>query len=254
MFFEFEIEFVLAVMLVSIRIGAIFLLTPLFSIGNIPVRIRVLLVMALSLMFVLLLKEQQAFIDITVKNIFETVIYEVTLGLMLAFGVFAVFATFNFGGRMIDYQMGFGVANLIDPVTHSQEPLLGTMLNIMAVMVFYLVDGHHLLIQGLLYSFQVIPPGTMLSDAPVGEVIKQFGAIFTFGMALVAPVVFVLFLLDVALAIAARTMPQVNMFIVSIPIKIFVGLMVLALSIAYMAPLLTKIYMSIFEYWQSVLE
>ena len=173
--------------------------------------------------------------------------------MLLAFGVFTAFASFNFGGRILDYQMGFGVANLIDPVTHSQEPLLGTMLNIMAVMVFYLVDGHHMLIRGLLYSFETFPPGTMISHLPVVEVTKQFGSIFTYGLGLVAPVIFAIFLLDVALAIAARTMPQVNMFIVSIPLKIFVGLTVLALSISHLAPVLTKIYLSIFQYWESIL-
>ena len=253
MLLDFQLNFVLAVMLVSIRVGMIFLLTPLFSIGNLPLRIRIILTMALSLVFVLLLQKQQLFTSISVNRLFEIIVYEAFFGLLLAFGVFTAFASFNFGGRILDYQMGFGVASLIDPVTHNQDPLLGTMLNIMAVMVFYLVDGHHMLIRGLLYSFETFPPGTMISHMPIDEVTKQFGAIFTFGLGLVAPVVFVIFLLDVSLAIAARTMPQVNMFIISIPIKIFVGLSVLAMSIAHFAPMLTKIYMSIFQYWQLVL-
>ena len=240
-------------MLVSVRVSMVFLLTPLFSIGNLPVRIRVMFTMALSLMFVLVLQKQQVLTDISVNKVFEIIIYEAFFGLLLAFGVFTAFASFNFGGRILDYQMGFGVASLIDPVTHNQDPLLGTMLNIMAVMVFYIVDGHHMLIRGLLYTFETFPPGTMISHMPVVEVTKQFGAMFTYGLALVAPVIFVIFLLDVSLAIAARTMPQVNMFIVSIPIKIFVGLTVLAISISHVAPILTKIYLSIFLYWQSLL-
>lgn len=240
-------------MLVSVRVGMIFLLTPLFSIGNLPVRVRISLIMALSLMFVLVLQKQQMFIDISVNRVFEIIVYEAFFGLLLAFGILTAFASFNFGGRILDYQMGFGIANLIDPVTHSQDPLLGTVLNIMAVMVFYLVDGHHMLIRGLMYTFETFPPGSMISQFPIMELTKQFGAIFTFGLALVAPVIFVIFLLDVALAIAARTMPQVNMFIVSIPIKIFVGLSVLALSISHFAPLLTKIFLSIFQYWESIL-
>ncbi len=253
MLLDFKLQFVLAVMLISVRVGAVFLLTPLFSIGNIPIRIRVMLTMALSLMFVLLLWEQQLFMNISVNDLFEIIIGEAFLGVMLAFGVFTAFATFNFAGRILDYQMGFGVANLIDPVTNNQEPLLGVMLNIMAVIIFFLIDGHHLIIKGLIYSFQVIPPGTIISHFPIVEIIKQFGAIFIFGLGLVAPVVFVVFLLDAALAIAARTMPQVNMFILGIPIKIFVGLSVLAISIGYFSPLLTKIYMSIFQYWQIIL-
>lgn len=75
---------------------------------------------------------------------------------------------------------------------------------------------------------------------------------FVYGLAVVAPVVAVLLMLDVGMAVAARTMPQVNMFIVGFPLKIFMGLLVLALSLNYMGPLLEKIYASIFLYWQRV--
>lgn len=249
----FQINFVLALLLISIRVGAVFMLTPLFAIGNVPVRIRVILTMAISLMIVLMLSNHHEISNINIDNLYTYVLFEALFGLTLAFGVYTAFASFSFGGRVLDYQMGFGIASLIDPVTRNQEPLLGTMLNVMAVMIFFLIDGHHLLIKGIAYSLETFPPGTNPIMFTPAEIISQFGLIFIFGITMVAPVIFVLFLIDVAMAVAARTMPQVNMFIIGIPLKIFVGLVTLSISIGYLTPLLKKIYMSIFSFWESIL-
>jgi flagellar biosynthesis protein FliR len=186
-------------------------------------------------------------------DLIRAVSSEMLLGMALAFGLFAAFGAFLFGGRILDFQMGFGVANLIDPVTHTQAPLLGTVLNLMAVMTFFLLDGHHLLIRGLAYSLEKIPPGGSWRGLNPQALIDQFGVMFVYGLAVVAPMVMTLLLLDVGMAVAARTMPQVNMFIMGFPLKIFMGLMVLALSLNYMGPLMEKIYASIFFYWQRVI-
>ncbi len=244
---------IMAVMLTSIRIGAIFLFTPLFAIGNVPVKIRVLFILALSFMMVMLLNQHAPMINISVNDVIALSIYEALFGLTLAFGVFTAFAAFSLGGRILDFQMGFGVASLVDPVTSNQEPLLGTVLNIMAVVIFFIADGHHLLFKGIAYSFEMFPLGTLPDNLSVAHIIAQFGIIFTYGITLVAPAIFTLFLLDVVMAFSARTMPQVNMFILGIPLKILIGLSVLAVTIGHMVPLLHDIYMSIFTFWESVL-
>jgi len=178
---------------------------------------------------------------------------ELVVGALMAFGVFAAFAAFSFGGRILDFQMGFGVANLIDPVTQSQSPLIGTVLNLMGVMLFFVINGHHMLIRGLAYSLQQLPPGSLIEQWNIAALVSQFGVLFIYGIAIVAPAIAALLLLDAGMAVAARTMPQVNMFIVGIPLKIFIGLMVLAFSVNYMGPLLEKIYSSIFIYWEEIL-
>jgi flagellar biosynthetic protein FliR len=149
--------------------------------------------------------------------------------------------------------MGFGVATLIDPATRSQAPLMGTFLNLLAVMLFFAVDGHHMLIRGLVFSLAHIPPGASLTDINPAVVISQFGAMFVYGLIIVAPTLFSILLLDVGLAVMARTMPQVNIFIVSIPLKIFVGLFVTAASLHYMGPKIATIFESIFIYWQRLM-
>ncbi|TQV73398.1 flagellar biosynthetic protein FliR [Exilibacterium tricleocarpae] len=250
---EADMLVISAVLLMFIRLSALFLLTPLFVAAPMPVTVRTLFFLALAFMLIAGLSATPATLPQTLSEWFIAAAQELLIGAVMAFGLFAAFAVFLFGGRILDFQMGFGVANLIDPATQTQGPLLGTILNLMAVMTFFLLDGHHLLIRGIAFSLQQVPIGQSPGALRIDEVVMQFGIMFTFGLMLVAPAVFSLLLLDVGLAVSARTMPQVNIFIVGLPLKIFVGLVVLALSLNYMSPLLKRVFASIFRYWERVL-
>jgi len=180
-------------------------------------------------------------------------ITELVVGGLMAFGIFTAFSVFQVGGRVLDMQMGFGVANMIDPATNTQAPMLGTILELFAVMMFFAVDGHLLMIKGIAYSLQMVPPGSAFSSLNFSALIKQFGLMFIYGVAVVAAPLFGILLLDIGLGVVARTMPQVNIFIVSLPLKIFVGLILLAVSMSYMPPLLVKIFESIFQFWEEAM-
>ncbi|ODB95140.1 flagellar biosynthetic protein FliR [Candidatus Thiodiazotropha endoloripes] len=253
MLFETDMSVVTAVLLVATRLAPLFLLTPIFAIARLPAHVRVLLILSLSLLMTVGLNVHPIEQPKQLSDLFLAMANELMFGLTLAFGLFTAFGAFLFGGRILDFQMGFGVANLIDPATQTQAPLIGTVLNLMAVMTFFLIDGHHMLIRGVAYSLEKIPPGSSLINLDIEVILAQFGVMFVYGLAVVAPAVAVLLMLDVGMAVAARTMPQVNMFIVGFPLKIFLGLVILALSLNYMGPLLEKIYSSIFTYWQRVI-
>ena len=248
-----DTTFFSTVFLVAVRLGALFVLTPLFAVAQVPLRVRILMLLSLALVFVSAMQVNSVEIPLNLNGLVQAAIQEALLGALLAFGLFAAFGAFMLGGRILDFQMGFGVANLIDPATNTQSPLIGSVLNLMAVMTFFLLDGHHLMLRGLAYSLEIIPPGSALLDMNLSAIVGQFGLMFVFGIALVAPAIMTLLLLDVGMAFMARTMPQVNIFIVGLPLKIFVGLSVLALSLKYLGPLLNRIYESIFRYWQAVI-
>lgn len=240
-------------LLVSIRLGSVFLMTPLFAVGGIPIHIRTMFVLVLSTFLVVSMSDGYSAMPSTSGTLVKAALSELIVGGIMAFGVYTAFAVFLFGGRILDFQVGFGVANLIDPSTNTQGPLIGTVLNFIAVMTFFLVDGHHMLLRGVVYSMEQVPPGVMIDELPLAAVLAQFGVMFTYGLAVVAPAVFALLLLDVGMAVIARTMPQMNIFIVGIPLKIFIGLTVLAISMNYMGPLLERVYTTIFRFWEAAL-
>lgn len=248
-----QTAWIAAVLLVSIRLAAVFVMTPVFATMQIPARVRVFLVLALAATLVTASGARTVQPLEQVGDLVVAALGELGLGALFAFGLFAGFAAFQFGGRLLDMQMGLGVASLIDPATRSQSPLIGTIFNLVAVMLFFAVDGHHVVIRGIAYSLERFPPGAFTGNFDAGAVLAMFGSLFTFGFALVAPVVVALFLVDVGMAVMSRTMPQVNIFNLAVSVKIFVGLVILAGSTQYLAPVMQRIFGAMFAYWERLL-
>jgi flagellar biosynthetic protein FliR len=123
----------------------------------------------------------------------------------------------------------------------------------LGVVVFFALDAHHALLRGLAFSVRQIPPGSWPHSLAAGAVVRQFGAVFTLSLALVAPVFSVLLLLEGGLAVISRMLPQMNVFFVGMPLKILLGLGLLAISAPMLAPVMGRTYASIFEYWTGVL-
>ena len=240
------------VFLIALRIGPLFVLAPVFGAVAIPLRVRVFLALSFALVLAAAIKPPPL-ASLDPAALIVAAAGEMLLGIAFAFGMFAAFGAFLFGGRVLDLQIGFGVASLIDPATRNQSPLLGTALNLLAVAVFFAVDAHHAVLRGLAWSLERLPPGAPLQALDGGAIAAQFGVMFAYGLMLVAPAVFALLLLDVALAVVARTMPQMNVFIVAMPLKIVVGLLVLALSVRHMLPAMMKVFDSVPRYWERLL-
>src|SRR4030095_6402774 len=112
--------------------------------------------------------------------------------------------------RLLDFQFGFGIANLIDPVTRTQAPLIGTGLQMLAVVLFFVADGHHLLARALAFSLEQFPPGRSVLELHFAAVVARFGVMFPLGLAIAAPALLAVLLLDMGFAMISRTMPQMN--------------------------------------------
>lgn len=250
---EIDPQWAFSVFLLSIRLGAFLALTPILSGASVPAPVRVLLVLGLTLFTVSALKIGPIAVPRDTTQIFLAAASEAAVGAILAFGIFAAFAAFSVAGKLLDIQIGFGIGSVFDPVTRRQAAVIATTFDLVAVTAFFAMDGHHALMRGIAYSLQQVPPGAFVSVLPLIPVAKQFGVMFSLGIALVAPVVFCLFLAEVGLAMLSRVMPQMHIFVFGIPVKIFVGLGVLVLSMSYIAPVMGKVFISIFTYWEDVL-
>jgi flagellar biosynthetic protein FliR len=254
MFISAEVSWLLTTMLVSLRLGVVMLMTPVFATMGMPIQVRVLMVLALSATLVSgMSPELTATALMSAGDLALAAANELVVGSLLAFALFAGFAAFQFAGRIMDIQMGFGVAGLLDPATRNHAPLLGMVLNLTAVVTFFLIGGHHLLLRGLAFSLERIPPGSRLTGLPLGTVVEQFGAMFVYAALLAAPVMTVILLVDIGMAMMARTMPQMNVFIVGLPLKIFVGLVVLAISLGFIGPAFVRVFDGLFTSWQKML-
>jgi flagellar biosynthetic protein FliR len=241
------------ILLVGLRVAPLFVMAPVLGSARAPNLVRALLVVALAAAVV---SASGAALPAVPASLGELVLLgagELAVGAALAFGLAAAFAAFLFAGRLLDVQFGFGIASLIDPLSRAPAPLLGTALNLAAVSVFFAADGHHLLIRALALSLEQFPPGSPIGELRLSAVAAQFGVMFVFGLALAAPALLAVLLLDLGFALASRTMPQMNVFIISIPFKIVLGLVVLAASLRYVGGAMTQLFESVFRYWSQLL-
>jgi flagellar biosynthetic protein FliR len=166
----------------------------------------------------------------------------------LFIGVIAyiIMAAIQIAGGFIDFQMGFAIANVIDPQTGAQSPLMGQLFNSLAILLLLALNGHHLLLDGIFYSYQFIPVDQLwpaFGDERLVEfVIKTFAASFAIAFQMSIPIVATLFLVDLALGITARTVPQLNIFVVGFPIKIGVSFIILFIMMGVMIAVMKKLF------------
>jgi flagellar biosynthesis protein FliR len=253
MVLQADATWVAVVLLVGLRVAPLFIMAPVFGSVPAPTLFRALLIVAIAAAIVSASGTALPAAPHTIDDIIRYAGSEIVVGSALAFGLAAAFAAFLFAGRLLDFQFGFSLANLIDPSTRTHAPLIGTALNLVAVSVFFIANGHHLLLRALVFSLEQFPPGHSVADLNLSAVVAQFGTVFTVGLAIAAPALFAVLVLDVAFAVASRTMPQMNVFIIAIPFKTALGIGVLALSLRYIGGVMQQAFESVFVYWNRVL-
>lgn len=239
-----------AVFLIAVRLGVILIMTPIYASLSGLVTLRVFLTLSLTVLLVQGLDVRPASIAVELGPLLLAAVLEVFVGATLAFGVFAAFGAFSVAGKILDIQSGFGLGSVFDPVTRSGAPLFGTIFNLLAVAVFFGMQGHHAFLKGIAFSLEHVPPGAGLTALPLDAVMRQFGMMFSLGVALIAPVMFCLFLIEAGLALMSRVLPQMNVFVVGIPVKIVATLALLAATVSYLGPVMGRVYASIFHYWE----
>jgi len=146
-------------------------------------------------------------------------------------------------GDLTSLQSGFAFARFMDPFTMGQASPLDQFMNLLAIMVFFAVDGHHILIRGLTASFKELPIGTATIKAPLIQyLISSTGRIFAVGLKIGAPVIVTLFLCEIGFGMLSRMIPQVNVFVEGLPLKIFATIMVLSFSLGIIVPIIGRLF------------
>lgn len=241
-----------AVLLIATRLAVLFIAAPVFGNVPVPTRAKFILIFALAagLAGTVSVPTMQG---LQLGWLASVMFSELIIGAAMASALFAGFGAFHFGGRLLDFQSGYGIAGLVDIATRNNAPLLGSIFSMLAVLIFFTVDGHLAMLKVLQLSFTRLPIGAGLANLDIGALIAYFGSCFVFGFALVAPVVLCLFLVDIGMAFMSRTMPQMNVFVMSLGLKVLVGWVVLAMVVPFSGGLVRSVFESIFNAWSQVL-
>lgn len=222
-------------LLVLTRSSGIFLLSPFFGSLNVPIRFRALTAVTFTfVLFPVVAAESSVQLPSTVIMYLAMILEEMFIGWLIGFVSFVSFSAVNLAGKVMDMQVGFAIVNVMDPTSGQQIPLIGSFLYNLAIMVFLITNGHHMVIAALAESFRLIPMmGAHWSEPFINLIVDVTTTIFTTGMKIAMPVTFAILMTNVGLGILARTMPQMNIFVVGIPMHIMIGIFMLSFVVPF---------------------
>jgi flagellar biosynthetic protein FliR len=229
--------------LVFLRVGAILMTIPVFDSQSIPHLFKLALAFVTSIILFPLLKLNPGPVLTNLFTFSIGIIGELLLGITIGFVVKLIFAGIQLAGQLAGYQMGLAIANVMDPATSDQIPLLAQFNNLVALLVFITINAHYWFIRALTESYRIVPPlNVHLGNSLMEQVIYLTGNMFIIAIQVGAPVISALLITSVAFGLIARTVPQMNVFIVAIPLKIAVGLLFFGFSLPYFSAFLKKIF------------
>lgn len=228
--FYLEGKFVIG-LLIMLRVSGLFVSGPFFKNSAIVPQVKIFLILFLSVIITAAFWQEQPTITLNVFSLVLIVIKEFMVGLLLGFVANLPFVAARFAGGMVDMEMGYQTGALFDREA-STPTLVGEFNELIVLMLFLIMNGHHYLIEGIYYSFKVLPLDSMVfSGATFDMLNKLVESIFILAVKLASPLLIALFLTNLGLALLGRVAPQTNIFVLSFQLKVIVGLIMLTVSL-----------------------
>ena len=220
-------------LLFFIRISSFLFIAPIFSNSGIIPHLKIILGILLTFIITTAFWDVQPVIDYHLWNIALLALKELMVGFAIGFSAQLVFYAARFAGGLIDFDMGFHTSLLFDQ-NSSAPSLIGQVYDLIVLMVFLVINGHHFLIETLYYSFKVVPISIAVPSDSTITLIAQFAtSMFIVAIKIAAPVILSLFVANLALALLSRIAPQTNIFVLSFQVKVVVGLLILFVSVPF---------------------
>ena len=243
-------------LLVFVRITSFFATAPVFSGRQIPARQKVAFSIVLSALCAGTINTHLD--SVAMDMLFLLILKEAFAGAALGLAAAIFFYAVQVAGTLIDFQIGFLMANFFDPTFQTNTQLTGRLKNVLAVLILLATNGHHLLIQGLLASFDWIPLDSYIpawSDGRLASFLLDCTAkMFQAGFMMAAPIMGTLFIVDIALGIISKTVPQMNLIAIFPPIKILLHFAVYLLVLPGLFYLMVKLFETMFTSMSSMMK
>lgn len=218
-------------LIAMIRPGAAMLAAPIFAARATPVQLRLILGLAIGMAAMNSVVFEMPKGGIASFDGFALVIGEVLAGLAMGFALQIGYAAAFVAGEVIGNAMGLGFASMVDPQSGQSTQVVGQFLSIIATFVLLVMDGHLLLINYVVQSYQALPPGgPMLSNDAIYGLVMFGGALLGAGVTVALPVAFALIMIQLVMGMLARSAPSLNLFAVGMPMALITGLVLLAMT------------------------
>jgi len=229
--------------LIFLRVGAILMSMPIFTSKSIPVLFNFGLALAASIILYPLLDLKSFPVVTHLGSLAIGAIGEILIGITIGMTVNLIFIGLQIAGQISGYQMGLAIAQVMDPAEGQQVPLLAQFYQLFAFLMFLTLNAHHWFLMALAESFQLVPPfGFKISGSLIEQLLQVAGNMFVIAIKVGAPVIAALLLTSIAFGLIARTVPQMNVLFVAMPLKIIIGLLFIGFSLPYLSSFLKTVF------------
>ena len=232
------------------RIGSMIFFFPVLSNKAVPMTLKAALSMLLALLFFNVVPELAGapLFNRELIEIALAVLREMVIGMLIGLLAGLLFAAIQTAGQIVGFQMSFAVANVVDPITSLQVPLIAQFYYMLAMLLFLAFGAHRWVFKAMAESFSLVP----LAGFSVGDEVLELGlrysaAVFSTAVKIAAPLMAALLLSSVSLGVIARTAPQMNIFIVGMPLKILLGMLLMSFCFPFLATMLGGLYRLLFN-------
>ncbi|HHY41901.1 MAG TPA: flagellar type III secretion system protein FliR [Thermoanaerobacterales bacterium] len=233
-------------LLILFRCLGYMLITPVFGRREIPAQAKIGLAALLSIIVYPFIPDINFSDNLWILA--ASTLKEFITGITIGYGAFLLFSSLYLAGEIIDMEMGFGIVNVLDVQSNTQVPLMGNYFYILTILLFLTANGHHMLISAIIKSYDLLPLSeAVFQEGLLNALIVSFKDMFLLGVKIALPVVSVIFLTDLALALIARTVPQMNVFMVGLPVKIAVGMISMIMVFPMFFIILDAVYNGTYE-------
>ena len=234
--------------LIMLRMSGIVLSSPIFGRVNVPLLAKIGLILSLGFMFFNVFPQTVAIQYSTLLGFVFLCAGELLLGMALAYVTNIFFSLTAFtAGQLIDMQIGFGIVNVFDAQNNTQVPMMGNVLNIMFILIFYSVDGHLRLIEMIYLTVDRMPIGTLIFSSLIGwTALELFMRAFMLGAMIALPIIASGLTIEFAFGMMMRAVPQIHMFIVGIPLKMLVGITLFIVTLPVFGAFSARIFSELF--------
>lgn len=233
----FSTSNILLFMAIITRISGLFASAPLFSTYPIPMQVKVWLAACIAFILFPIVQHNTMFsVPNSVPALSLILFKEFLIGFAMGFCANIIFIGIELGVNMFAVQMGLSADQALNPTSGGNSPVITQAYTYLATMLFIAIGAHQWLFSAIYNSFKTMPIGYTISFSPeiVGQLVGITGQIFSIGLAVALPIFGVLFITDILLGLTSKMMPQMNIFMVSIPLKIYLGLL---LSLIFVRPM-----------------
>jgi len=239
--FHWTLSHLLKLLVVMTRVGPLVFLMPVIGNNSVPPQVKALFTLVLSLILVPAVNVSASAMPNSPIGYAVFVGCEVAFAAILSILARLVFDATDLAGQVVSISMGMGMAGTMDPEFGVQVSLVGFLWNLIAILIFLAIDGHHFILRLLVESFDWLHPGTIrLTDATFEGIMKGSTHMFVLGIQIMAPAAVALFFAHVAMGIVAKIVPQIPIMLVAMPVNIALGFTFVLLSMGYLLPLFIK--------------